>query len=474
MTIEFLLQQLSREKNPKTEKLVHHILTSMSRGGLYDVVGGGFHRYSTDNNWLVPHFEKMLYDNAQLSLVYLHAYVLTRDESFRAVCEETLSFIQREMTGTAGGFFSSLDADSEEVEGKFYTWTIEEIASALQDPSEMEWMRLVYALSESGNFEGKIILHKKDSDEILADRSGLSPAEFRARLQHIHKKLLKVRENRVRPTTDDKILVSWNALALRAFSEAARYLDNPEYLKTAQANAAFLLNHLLQEDQLLRSWRAGSARHMAYLEDYASLVIALISLYQTDHNIRWFQAAKNILGVMLSKFSDPAGGFFDTAEGKTGLLIRPKEIQDNVTPSGNALAAHALLLLSAYDYNSEYRSYAEKMMGMAIDLASHYPRGFSYWLQVMDFAVEQVQQIALIFPSENDALASKFEKSIWEDFRPHTILASSVEPAPSESPTLLLDRPLKNNMVTAYICRGFVCQNPVNSLDEFRSQLRSK
>ena len=473
LTIDFLLRQLSRENNPGTEKLVRHILTTMSLGGLFDVVGGGFHRYSTDDHWLVPHFEKMLYDNAQLALVYLHAYLITHDESFRAVCEETLSFIQREMLGPEGGFFSSLDADSEGEEGKFYTWTPDEILLALQDPDELKFIQLVYSLPKAGNFDGKIILQKKEPDTVLAERTGLPPSEFRVRLRRIHKKLLEVREKRVRPSTDDKILVSWNALALRVFSEAARYLDNPEYLKIAQNNASFLLNHLFQEKQLFRSWRAGRPHHPAFLEDYAGLLIALVTLYQTDHNTHWFLASKELLNTILSNFSDPEGGFFDTPQGKSGLLIRPKEIQDNVTPSGNALAAHALILQSAYDYNPELRQRAEKMLGSIMHMASRYPRGFSYWLQVADFAVEPIRQIVIIHPSSRDSSLSAFKKLAWSEYHPDAVLAIAPYPTPPDVPILLQDRPLKNDLTTAYICEGFVCLNPVNTLEEFKNQLGS-
>jgi len=473
LTIDFLLRQLSRENNPGTEKLVRHILTTMSLGGLFDVVGGGFHRYSTDDHWLVPHFEKMLYDNAQLALVYLHAYLITHDESYRAVCEETLSFIQREMLGPEGGFFSSLDADSEGEEGKFYTWTQDEILRALQDPDEMKFIQLVYSLPKAGNFDGKIILQKKEPDAVLAERAGLPPSEFRVRLRRTHKKLLEVRAKRVRPSTDDKILVSWNALALRAFSEAARYLDKPEYLEIAQNNASFLLNHLFQEKQLFRSWRAGHPHHPAFLEDYAGLLIALVTLYQTDHNIRWFQASKELLNTMLSKFSDPEGGFFDTPQGKSGLLIRPKEIQDNVTPSGNALAAHALILISAYDYNPELLQHAEKMLGSIKHMAFRYPRGFSYWLQVADFAVEPIRQIAIIYPSGHASSILAFKKLAWSEYHPDTVLAITPYPTPPDVPILLQDRPLKNDLTTAYICEGFVCLNPVNTLEEFKNQLDS-
>ena len=473
MTIDFLLQQLAREENPEIEKLVRHLLTTMSRGGIYDVVGGGFHRYSTDNNWLIPHFEKMLYDNAQLALVYLHAYLLTGNESFRSVCEQTLSFIQREMTGPEGGFFSSLDADSEGIEGKFYTWTLEEIRSALKNPSDMEFAYRVYTLSDTGNFDGKIILQKKESDEILAGRTGLSLMEFHNRLQVIHKQLLEARAMRVRPFTDDKVLVSWNALALRVFSEAARYLNKPEYLKTAQENASFLLDNLLQEDLLFRSWRAGSAHHAGYLEDYAGLIVALIALYQADHNNHWFRSAQELMKLLLVKFSDPEGGFFDTQAGSSHLLVRPKEIQDNVTPSGNALSAHALLLLSAYDDNSEWRTLTENLIASTTDLASQYPRNFSYWLQAMDFAAGPVRQIAIVSPAGSTPSTSLFEQLIWKKFRPRTILAGTTYPPPQGAPALLADRPPQNNQLTAYICEGFICKNPVSTLEEFKTQLDS-
>jgi uncharacterized protein YyaL (SSP411 family) len=262
----------------------------MARGGMYDVVGGGFARYSVDNYWRVPHFEKMLYDNAQLALVYLHGFLLTGETKFRQVCEETLEFILREMTHSEGGFYSSLDADSEGDEGKFYVWTQGEIESVLEG-ADFELFKAAYGITPQGNWEGKTVLQRTLDDGTLAARFKLDPESVREKLSESHRKLLKTREERVRPATDDKVLVMWNALALSAFAEAGRYLDRKDYLDAAVRNARFLSDNLYIENRLHRSWRDGQVKHNAYLEDYASLTLGLLDLYQSDFNPEWFETA---------------------------------------------------------------------------------------------------------------------------------------------------------------------------------------
>jgi uncharacterized protein YyaL (SSP411 family) len=350
MTIDFLLRRALSNSAQREQalKAVVHVLNGMARGGMYDVVGGGFARYSVDNFWRVPHFEKMLYDNAQLALVYLHGYLLTKDVRFRQICEETLDFILRELTHEQGGFYSSLDADSEGEEGKFYVWRLDELENALGE--DFDFFKAAYGITPQGNWEGKIVLQRALDDASLAARSNMDLETARAKLAEAHRKLLQVRNTRVRPATDDKILVMWNALALAAFAEAARYLGRKDYLDAAIRNADFLLGHLYVDDRLLRSWRDGKAKHNAYLEDYAALILALLSLYQSDLDAKWYSTALKLADEMVQHFSDPKGGFFDTRDDHESLLVRPKDIQDNATPSGSALAVTALLELSAYGH----------------------------------------------------------------------------------------------------------------------------
>jgi len=469
MTIEFLLRRASRGDRLAMD-LATHELDAMARGGMYDVVGGGFARYSTDNNWLVPHFEKMLYDNAQLARVYLHAYLVTGAPFYRRICEETLDFMLRELRHPMGGFFSSLDADSEGEEGKYYTWTPAEIRSALPEQQEADFIIAVYAVTETGNFEGVTILQRAAQDDLPAEQFDLPAEQVPTRLQTLHKRLLQFRQKRIPPATDDKVLTAWNALALRAFSEAARYLDRPDYLAVAIRNAHFLLAQLQAEDRLLRSWREGQARHNAYLEDYAALILALLALYQSDPDVRWYRAAEHLAEEMVIQFSDPGGGFFDTRVDHDRLLTRPKDLQDNATPCGNSLAALALLQIVAFNGRGDWRTQVEEFLGSLQPAASRYPTAFANWLCAMDFAMASIQEVALI-GAPDDPHTQALKNVIWSAFRPDLIVAQSALPLPHGAPALLMDRFMRDHLPTAYVCRNFTCKLPVNQPEELQAQL---
>lgn len=469
MSIEFLLLQATRG-NRQALEAARHSLGAMSRGGMYDVVGGGFHRYSTDDIWLVPHFEKMLYDNAQLAGVYLHAHLLTGDEGFRRVTQETLDFILRELTHPEGGFYSSLDADSEGEEGKFYVWSEAELRQILEPSGDFDLLAKIYPLSREGNFEGFTILQRHAGLGELAVALNMSLNAAAARLDQIHSRLLAARSARVRPQTDDKILVSWNALALRTFAEAARYLNRPDYLAAAQRNASFLLASLHPADRLLRAWRAGRARHDAFLEDHAALILALLSLYQSDPDPRWYAAAEQLAGEMVSNFSDPAGGFFDTRPDENTLYIRPKNNQDNATPCGNSLAAVALLQLAEYNGKSAWRSLAEAPFSALQDTIVRHPVAFGQWLQALDFLTGPVSQVVLVGTIGDPGLSS-LQTELWRTYRPRLISAVTA-PQPQGAPILLQDRPLINGQPAAYVCRSFTCQLPVTSAADLGQQLK--
>lgn len=470
MAVEFLLTQAERGSR-KALDTASHLLLTMSRGGLFDVVGGGFHRYSTDNSWLVPHFEKMLYDNGQLALAYLHGYMLTDSAEMQAACTQTLDFIAREMTHPSGGFYSSLDADSEGEEGKYYLWTAEEINQALPDIGDRSLIRQIYAIAPNGNFEGKYILQRNSSLEDLSDDLGLSETELVEWLASIHQQLYAARERRVRPMTDDKVLVSWNALALRAFAQAARYLKRTDYLEIAQKNADFLLDALIIDGRLMRAWRNGQARHPAFLEDYAGLAIALLDLYQSDQDPRWYNAASRLCIEILERFQDPAGGFFDNAAEHGQLIARPKDIQDNATPSGSALAAYALLYMAAFDERGEWRSIAEGMLSTVQDYALKHPTAFSFWLQGFDFAAGPVRQVAIVGPAaQPDTQALLAE--IWRVYRPRVVVAvNGLEKSAQRLPALLHERGMLQGKPTVYVCQDFTCNLPVHTIQAVRQQL---
>ena len=465
MIIDFLLNRATRGDTLALE-MATHALDAMAKGGMYDVVGGGFARYSVDDHWLVPHFEKMLYDNAQLARVYLHAYLVTKNETYRRVAEETLDFVAREMTHSEGGFYSSLDADSEGEEGKFYVWTLADIRDVLQENAD--FFTAAYHITEAGNFEGHTVLQRALSDAELAHRFHIPVEQVLPRLRAAHTQLLARRAQRVRPGTDDKVLTAWNGLMLVAFAEAGRYLQRADYTELATRNANFLLTQLHPDDRLLRSWRAGQPKHNAYLEDYAALILGLLALYQTDPNPRWFSESERLAQEMVAHFQDPEGGFFDTRDDHEALLIRPKDLQDNATPCGNSLAALALLQLAAFTGSGAYRDLAEQSLGALQTVFARYPTAFGQWLIALDFALGPVQEIAIVGPTPaRDSMV----QTAWERYRPRGVVAVSDVPPPSGSPPLLNDRPLLDRQPTAYVCQHFVCQQPLNSKEQLQKLL---
>jgi len=474
MTVEFLLR-----RGGEGIKAASHALECMARGGMYDVVGGGFARYSTDNLWRVPHFEKMLYDNAQLAFAYLHAWQVTGEPAFKRVVEETLNFVTREMTGPEGGFYSSLDADSDHEEGKFYVWTYSEIQSALG--SDFDLFSAAYGLTGQGNWEGKIVLQRALDDATLAARFGFSsetgkPRELVAdKLAECHSRLLTARNARIRPGADDKILTAWNALMLTAFAGAARAFwgtqRGAEFLTIARRNAEFLLTQPRPGGSLRRSWRKGKTTDEVFLEDYAALITALLELYQTDFDNRWFVHAQELTDEMVHRFNDPAGGFFDTPSDGGTLLFRPKDLQDNATPSGNSLAVEALLRMAAFSDRPDLRQKAEEMLGLIAEQALRYPTAFARWLSAADFALGRVRQVAVVGDMAKEGTQSLLA-ILREGFHPLRVVAASPFPLPEEAPPLLQDRLLLDGKPTAYVCEGFVCKQPVTDVQALAEQLK--
>jgi uncharacterized protein YyaL (SSP411 family) len=472
MAIEFLLRRATRGDNDSLD-IANHALHSMAKGGMYDLIGGGFARYSTDNGWLVPHFEKMLYDNAQLARAYLHAYLIIGEPEFRRVCIDILEFVKREMTHSIGGFYSSLDADSEGEEGKFYIWTENEIREVL-DPFEADFILSAYGFTEEGNFEGKTVPRRVLDDNQLSSDFDLDLEDVPILISKINSHLLKVREKRIRPGADDKVLIAWNGWMSVVFSEVGRYLGINEYVELATRNLNFIISDLLLGGRLFRSWRAEAASHHAYLEDYASLILALLSHYNTNPDPKWFEYALELSDTMLEHFYNPDNPeeelFFDTPDDHEVLLIRPRDLQDNATPSGNALAAYALLQMAAYQGDGKLRDIAEGMLEKVQVAASNYPTAFGKWLCAIDFAIFPIREVAIIGDLQ-DSRTTKLIESLWSSYRPDVLAAFSSTASPTEGPALLKDRPLLNDAPTAYICQGLVCKQPVNSVVEFENQL---
>lgn len=470
MAIEFLLHHSAMNKTNEFDNLIHHCLNAMARGGMYDVVGGGFSRYSTDNNWRVPHFEKMLYDNALLVRAYLHAWQVTKNPFYKRIVTETLDFIAREMTHPQGGFYSALDADSEGVEGKFYVWTQAEIKEVLK--TDYDFFEAAYGITAQGNWEGNTVLQRALDDATLAARFKTDVETVSAKLADSHSKLLSTRALRIRPGTDDKVLTAWNGLMLASIAEVARVfalesnsnLSNSKYYHLATRSAGFLLSELRPNGKLKRAWRESKTTDEVFLEDYAALILGLLELYQTDFDNKWFVTAQELTEEMIEKFSDSNGGFFDTPNDGEQLLLRPKDVQDNATPCGNSLTCEALIKMAELTGEGKYRDLAEKSLTLITSFTLRYPLGFARWLSSAENVTGNMKQVALMGEAgENQFEAMK--KVIQAEYRPQVVMACSNYPIKENSPALLQDRHLIQNQATAYVCEGFVCKQPTNQIE---------
>jgi uncharacterized protein YyaL (SSP411 family) len=469
MVIEFLFRRYHRNGDKLALDMAKHALRHMARGGMYDLIGGGFHRYSVDSQWLVPHFEKMLYDNALLIRSYLTAWQLTREPFFRRIATDSIAFLEREMRHPSGGFYSSLDADTEGEEGLYYLWSLKDIDQALADPELSKIVIQAYGLTEGGNFEGRNIPYGAQNLESLSETFEISIQEIAPRLKEANARLLEFREKRVRPGLDDKILTSWNGMLLSTLSMASRILESEAVRKMAQHLADFLLNESLSEEGLLRSWRQGIARHSAYLEDHAALGLGLLDLYQADFNPRWYQAAVVQAEEILTHFIDPNGGFFDTRDDQESPLTRPKNLQDNPTPSGNTLAVSLFNRLALFIDDTRYFDQAESAVRAMQENAGRHPISFAGWLCETDFSLGPKVQVAIMGSMEN-AHFQELKNVIDRRYLPRTIIAGGL-PEKFPRPKLLEARDLIDGKPTAYLCEGFKCKLPTTSPQFLENQL---
>ncbi len=469
MIIEFLFRHHQRKDDKLALEMATQTLKNMARGGMYDLIGGGFHRYSVDDQWLVPHFEKMLYDNALLSQTYLHAWQITQDPFFLEISEETFNFLLREMHHPSGGFFSSLDADADGKEGSYYLWAMGEVMEILTDHAHSNLVFEAFGLTAEGNFEGKNIPYRAINEQTLADNHGLTPESLHTLLADAKRQLLLKREQRVRPGLDDKILTSWNGLLLSALATAARLISSEKYLPTAHQLAEFLLEELVIEGKLMRSWREGRARYQAYLEDHAALGLGMLDLYQTDFNPNWYQIAVKQAEEILEHFSDPEGGFFDTRDDHERMISRPKGIQDSPTPSGNTLATALLMRLFSFSGESRFGDPVEKNLSAIQSHLERYPSAFAGWLCEADYALGPQIQLAIVgspdMPAFQDLILGANQR-----FHPRLVTAAG-SPADPRQPHLLMGRAALNNQSTAYLCQGFACKLPTTSAEELMRQL---
>jgi hypothetical protein len=442
-TLEFLLRRGETE-------MTAHTLRAMASGGMYDQVGGGFARYSVDPYWLVPHFEKMLYDNALVARAYLHGWQVTGDPLFRTVTEETLEWALREMRGPEGGFYSALDADSEGEEGKFYVWTVQELRVALEGEPDADEAIAWFGATDRGNFEGRNIPVRGPGDPERRDA-------WRGRLYDI-------RKERVWPGLDDKRLTSWNALMISALADAGAVLEREDYLDAARSAADFVLRDLRGADgRLLRSWKDGQGKLNAYLEDHAFLLEALLSLYEATFEPRWFAEARALADTMIERFGDEEnGGFFETSSDHEQLVARRKDLEDHPIPAGNSSAAYGLQRLAALTGEQRYAERAESVLRLLHEIAPKHPQAFSHLLQALDFRLAQVKEVALV----GDELRP-LERVVRESFRPHLVLAGG-EP---DGVPLLEGRTVVEGRPTAYVCEQFACRAPVTEPGELEELL---
>jgi uncharacterized protein YyaL (SSP411 family) len=477
MILEFLLRQHARTGDPAPLAMVEHTLRKMANGGIYDQLGGGFHRYSTDERWLAPHFEKMLYDNALLARVYLHTWQITGKSFYRRIVEETLDYILREMTHPAGGFFSAQDADSEGEEGKFFLWTPDEVVAVLGE-AEAELFNRYYDVSEQGNFEGKNILHVNEDLDALAQRPDARPDyidSLRDVLTHARQRLFLAREQRPKPARDEKILAAWNGLMMRAFAEAGAALDRPDYIAAARRNAQFILDEMTAEDgRLFRSWKDGRAQLNAYLEDYADVAEGLIALYQSAFEARWLFEAERLLAVIHRHFWDEEkGAAFHTADDHQQLIVRRKDFYDGSEPGGNSATASAALRLARLLDRPELAERAEIIFRFVRHLLPAQPMGFGHLLCALDFYLRPSREIVLIGDMTDEAMQA-LHREASHRFLPDAVLAGAapgrVEALSSRIP-LLADRVALEGRATAYVCRNFVCKLPVTTPEALAEQL---
>ena len=504
MSMEFLLRYWKRKGDAGALEIVRKTAEKMANGGIYDQLGGGFHRYAVDAVWLVPHFEKMLYDNAQLIRIYLHLYQILKAESggtrtpssaveaggdtadegvrvpparsgddaefFKRIAVETLDYVRREMTDATGAFYSTQDADSEGEEGKFFVWTPEEIAEVLGD-DDAKVFGALYGVTNDGNFEEKNILNVEDRSQFESVNLDVTDEKLSA----WRKALFEHREKRIKPFRDEKVLTAWNGLMLAAFAEAAAVLDEPEYLEVARRNADFLLANLVEgrdsqagtpavQSRLLRTWKDGRAKLNGYIEDYANLADGLIELFQASGEAKYLHTAKDLADAMITEFWDEEnGGFFFTSNDHEELIVRNKDLSDNATPSGNSVAADVLMKLAKFYGDEKYERFASTALRLAAPQIRRYPNGFGRALGTIEFMLAPVKEVAIM-----GARGSELEREVWSEYRPFKVIAVGDE---GSVIPLLKDRSAIDGNPTAYVCEDFVCQRPVIETDDLKQQL---
>jgi uncharacterized protein YyaL (SSP411 family) len=456
MTLEFVLRMAVRG-TPGALEMLTTTLDRMASGGIHDQVGGGFARYSTDAAWHVPHFEKMLYDNAQLAQLYVRAWLLTRDDRYRRVATQTLDYLLREMRHEGGGFFSSQDADADGVEGKFSTWSWAELVGLVGEEAAT-----AFGATPDGNWEGTNVLWLP---------SGGEPEDLD--LDDARRVLFEARELRTRPATDDKILTAWNAMAIQAFAEAGRAFDEPRFIEASERCLRFILANLRRQDgRLLRSWREGVPGRPAFCDDHALLASACLTLYSTTGEIDWFREAVALGDALVGLFHDAErGGFFQTGADDDPLVLRPKELYDNAVPSGNSVAADVLQRLALLTGDREGERIGLSAIRLVRDALGRAPTAFGHALVALDLYLGPSREVAIIGSPDHRGTHDLMSEVFRERFLPNVILAVAPEGPLPDRPALLEGRPQVDGVPTAYVCERFSCLLPVTRPEDLAKQL---
>jgi len=470
MSLAFLLRCFGRSGSTEMLAMVRESFVAMSRGGIYDQIAGGFHRYSVDAQWMVPHFEKMLYDNALLVSLGTHLWQATGDAETWRTIEESIDWVAREMTSPAGGFYSSLDADSEGEEGRFYVWTLEELEAVLGDDAAVAAAH--FGATAEGNFEGRNILHVAVPLEQLSARTGRALDELRRTVDDARRRLLEQREGRVRPGRDEKVLASWNGLMLRGIALAAKAFDRDDYRELALRNGAFLFREMVRGDRVMRVHMEGVTREMGFLEDQASVALAAISLYELTFDRTWLDRAAALARAAVHWFWDEGSdSFYDTAHDHERLITRPREVTDNATPSGTSLVVELLAVLGELLDDEPMRSRARRVLDSLAQPMARYGAAFGHLLGAADLVVHGSIQVALVAAAAPVETAVRlFDAAIASRYVPALILAAGVADDPNPI-ALLANRPARNGLPTAYVCRHYSCRAPVTDALALSDQL---
>jgi uncharacterized protein YyaL (SSP411 family) len=472
MNLEFLLRTYKRTDDRGALEMVTHTCRRMAEGGMYDQLGGGFHRYSTDARWLVPHFEKMLYDNALLARLYLHVFQATGEEFHRRVVTETLDYVAREMRDPSGAFYSTQDADSEGREGKFFVWDKAAI-DALLGADDARLFCAYYGVTERGNFEGENILNVERPAEEVARDLGLTVGRLREAVERGRNALFEEREKRVKPGRDEKTIAAWNGLMIESFAAAAAALGREDYREAAEGCARFLAERMVSEGVLLHVSKDGRAKHAGFLDDYSFVASALVTLYETTGALRWLEEALRLADKMIGEFWDEeGGGFFYNGRSGEQLIVRNKDYFDNATPSGNSVAAELLLRLSVLTGREDYARKAVNVLRLIRDAVERYPSAFGSALCAIDFQLSKPKEIAVVAGHDAEG-ARLLEREIWRRYLPNKVVALSTgrDGRAAELVPLLRERGAVGGRATAYVCENYTCLSPVNTPEELGAQL---